>query len=148
MNIYTVSVFKSVKSGVIFMFPMGFNKDGIRIGLNKFSIFNPPFHSEEIGAALKKCFSITINKEYSPADYGSVFDSATGIKSYKRFVKEYTMLSVQFNPEVGYIISPQQRAKDNSYVPLEYKSYDSSFNKEVSEIELGKAVEKAFNYAK
>lgn len=148
---YSICIFKSVKTGSIVMFPMGFNKDGIRSAINKLILLNTPYTEEELGKAIYSCFEITITQDYESVDFGKpVFENATGIKSYSKFVKEYKSIFSTFEPTKGYQFQPSQRAKDNSYVSMSEEITETVLVTEsvVDYNELARAVEKCLELSR
>lgn len=125
---FSIAVFQSTKTGAVLLFPMGFNKDGIRTAVDKTIFLSPPYTNELLGESIRKCFSITVNGDYGIEDLNKpVLEHGTGIKSYSRFLKEYLKLSIGYYPDEGFTIAPLAREKNG---------YTAGFRGEVAPIKL------------
>lgn len=86
--VYSAAVYMSKKDHTMIFLPFGFNKEGIRKGVNKVTVFKEPYSTKLIGIALRDCFQIVINQDYTEEDLqGWGASNAVGIKSNAKFVR-------------------------------------------------------------
>ena len=62
---YSVEVFKNINDNTLFFIPDGFDQYGIRTSINKPAVLKEPYELALIGATLRECFEITVNRQYT-----------------------------------------------------------------------------------
>ena len=149
MIVYSVGIFKNINDNTIFLIPDGFNQYGIRNNINKPVVLKEPYEVALIGATLRKCFEITVNRQYTDEDMKShVTRLVTGEKSEKKIVKNHLFQAAFFNKEIGYEFEAGMKDKDGRGYTLIPNLPPLELDVSADDIELGKAVLKAFEACK
>ena len=146
---YSVEIFKNINDNTIFFIPDGFDQYGIRTNINKPAVLKEPYEVALIGAKLRECFEITVNRQYTDEDMKSrVTDLIMGEKSEKKIVNNHLFQWVFFNKERGYEFEANMKSKDGrgymSIPNMPLLSLDVS----ADDIELGKAILQTFEACK
>ena len=103
MKVYSVGIYKNINDNTILFIPHGFDQHGIRTNINKPAVLKEPYEFALIGATLRECFEITVNRQYTDEDMKClVTDLVMGEKSEKKIVKNHLFQAVFFNKEMGY----------------------------------------------
>ncbi|MBO8171536.1 MAG: hypothetical protein H0Z33_06590 [Bacillaceae bacterium] len=115
MKMYRASVFKD-EHDTILMFPVGRDENGIPRTMNQHIKLEPPYAVEMIGEKLLQCLEMSATDEPVSAEGKRAFESATGIKSFKKFSQNRLMVGVTWLEDRGYIFSAYKRDKKGAYL--------------------------------
>ena len=146
---YSVGIFKNINDNTIFFIPHGFNQHGIRTHINKPAVLKEPYELALIGATLRECFEITVNRQYTDEDMKCrVLEQVTREKSEKKNVKNHVYQVAFFNKDMGYEFEAKMKDKDGRGYTLIPKMPPLPLDGSVDDIELGKAVLRTFEACK
>ena len=108
-----------------------------------------PYEFALLGATLRACFEITVNRQYTDEDMKCrVLEQVTREKSGKKNVKNHVYQVAFFNKDTGYEFEAKMKDKDGRGYTLIPKMPPLPFDVSADDIELGKAVLQTFEACK